>query len=200
MALVPRGLQYQFEIVHKSLRHYAHLCAEKRIQKITYENLSHWTSDQVPSGLQCGSSNCSGGGLTVASIWRRWLQFCAEVNRLNNFFRRFSIICRKWSMCVAFLKLKRSGSYLWIFSEQECIPVGCVPPAAVAVPGGLHQAPPWEQTPWDQAPPQTRHLSWDQAPPPKQTPPRNQAPPPVNRILDTRLWKYYLTPNFVCGR
>ena len=27
-----------------------------------------------------------------------------------------------------------------------------------------------------------------------------EADPPVNRILDTRLWKYYLAPNFVCGR
>ena len=25
-------------------------------------------------------------------------------------------------------------------------------------------------------------------------------PLPVYRILDTRLWKYYLAPNFVCGR
>ena len=25
-------------------------------------------------------------------------------------------------------------------------------------------------------------------------------PPTVNRILHTRLWKYYLAPNFVCGR
>ena len=24
--------------------------------------------------------------------------------------------------------------------------------------------------------------------------------PPVDRILDTRFWKYYLAPNFVCGR
>ena len=23
---------------------------------------------------------------------------------------------------------------------------------------------------------------------------------PPNRILDTRYWKYYLAPNFVCGR
>ena len=50
--------------------------------------------------------------------------------------------------------------------QQECIPVGCIPPAAVAVLGGysLHQAhpqdqaSPWEQTPpWDQAPPGSRH-------------------------------------------
>ena len=24
--------------------------------------------------------------------------------------------------------------------------------------------------------------------------------PPMDRILDTRFWKYYLAPNFVCGR
>ena len=30
----------------------------------------------------------------------------------------------------------------WIFRKQECIPVGCVPPVAVAVGGCLHQAPP----------------------------------------------------------
>ena len=34
--------------------------------------------------------------------------------------------------------------------KQECIPVGCIPPAAVAVRGGLHQAAPWKQTPWEQ--------------------------------------------------
>ena len=38
------------------------------------------------------------------------------------------------------------------FVEQECIPVGCVPPAAVAIPGGLHQ-PPREQTPPEQTSP-----------------------------------------------
>ena len=44
--------------------------------------------------------------------------------------------------------------------KQECIPVGCVPPAVVAVPGGLqaggvsrHQAPPREQTPPTDIPP-----------------------------------------------
>ena len=84
--------------------------------------------------------------------------------------------------------------------KQECIPVGCVPPAAVAVLGGLHQTPRWEQTtPLDQAPPMTRHPTgtrhppragtfqeqaspWEQAPPT----PRSRHPlPPVNRITDT---------------
>ena len=26
------------------------------------------------------------------------------------------------------------------------------------------------------------------------------SPTPVKRILDTRVWKYYLAPNFICGR
>ena len=62
--------------------------------------------------------------------------------------------------------------------QQEFIPVGCVPPTAVAVGGCLHQAPPRAD------PPGTRH-------------PQH---PPIDRILDMRFWKYYLAPNFVCGR
>ena len=70
-------------------------------------------------------------------------------------------------------------------AQQECIPVGCVrTPAAVAVPGGLHQAPPR-----DQEPPQ------DQTPlgpgtPPGSDPPRGPdflfglGTPPVNRMAD----------------
>ena len=44
-------------------------------------------------------------------------------------------------------------------TKQECIPVGCIPPAAVAVTGGegpTHS--PLEQTPWNRhPPPQSRH-------------------------------------------
>ena len=47
--------------------------------------------------------------------------------------------------------------------RQECIPVGCIPPAAVAVRGGLHQAHPREQTPRSR-PPRPATL-WEQAPP-----------------------------------
>ena len=55
---------------------------------------------------------------------------------------------------------------------QECIPVGCVPPAAVAVPGGLHQATP-----------QSRHPMGADTPPEADTP-REQTPP---------LWTEFLT-------
>ena len=72
--------------------------------------------------------------------------------------------------------------------KQECIPVGGVPPAAVAVGGEV--SPPG--TPQEQAPPGA-------VTPPDQTPP-GPGTLPVNRILDTRLWKYSLAPNFVCGR
>ena len=53
----------------------------------------------------------------------------------------------------------------WQFTQkQECIPVGCVPPAAVAVPGGFS----------------IRHPPWDQAPPRNQTP---RSRPPGTRHL-----------------
>ena len=70
--------------------------------------------------------------------------------------------------------------FLKIINKEECIPVGCVPPAAVAVRGALHQAPPL-----DQASPRTRQLpqTWHSCPPPgtRHSPdpgtPRDQAPP-----------------------
>ena len=51
--------------------------------------------------------------------------------------------------------------------KQECIPVVCVPPAAVAVRGGVSTRPPGadppdQAPPWDWAPaPGTRHPSSD---------------------------------------
>ena len=57
-------------------------------------------------------------------------------------------------------------------SEQECIPVECIPPAAVAVQeGGLHQAPPrgpdppGPGSPLGTRPPRTRQPPGDQTPP-----------------------------------
>ena len=60
--------------------------------------------------------------------------------------------------------------------KQGCIPVGCVPPAAVAIWGG---SPPG--TPQEQAPPTSRHPLGADTPSPG---PGTHA---VNRILDTRL-------------
>ena len=93
-----------------------------------------------------------------------------------------------------------------ISKEQECVPVGCVPPAAVAVPGGRgvppgipppetrppspetrHPSPPQDQTrlPRDQTPPETRPPR-DQAP----LPPGPGTPPPGGQKP---------APNFVYG-
>ena len=79
--------------------------------------------------------------------------------------------------------------------KQECIPVGCVLPTAVAI--GWGGAGP---DPRKQAPPRSRHPAQEEAPsrapqggtPQEQAPPREQGPPeqatpPLNRILDTRL-------------
>ena len=91
----------------------------------------------------------------------------------------------------------------WIHSQQECIPVGCVPPAAVAVPGALHQAPPGSSPPKPGTPqeqtPQTRHPP---APPPgpgtpRSRPPREQAAP-VDRITDA--CENITLPRLRCGR
>ena len=82
--------------------------------------------------------------------------------------------------------------------KQECIPVGCVPSARVAVsPGGslpqcmLGYQPPWSRPLPDQAPPGTRHTPHgtrhprqDQAPPWDQTPPRPGTPLPCGRSLE----------------
>ena len=88
--------------------------------------------------------------------------------------------------------------------EQECIPVGCVPTAAVAGAGGLHQPPPGSCTPWTRHPPgpctpRTRHVPdpRDHAPPWTRHPP-DQAPLPVDRMTDT--CKNITFANFVCGR
>ena len=57
-----------------------------------------------------------------------------------------------------------STKNLW---KQECIPVGCIPPTAVAITGGSPHPPP----PWEQAPPPR-----EQAPPQEQGP-RSRHPP-----------------------
>ena len=46
------------------------------------------------------------------------------------------------------------------YKRQECIPVGCVLPAAGAITGGLHP-------PWSRHPPRSRHSPPEQAGPPR---------------------------------
>ena len=93
--------------------------------------------------------------------------------------------------------------------EQECIPVGCVPAAHWPSQGGglVHPrrkkkkkkfgAPQKIGDPlknW--RPPKKLETPQKIGDPPGQTPPPgpDHPPPTVNRILDTRLWKYYLGP------
>ena len=70
--------------------------------------------------------------------------------------------------------------------KQECIPVGCVPPTAVAVPGG---SPPGTPLGAGTPPP-------EQAPQPH--PPEHAASPPVDRITDA--CENIALPQLRCGR
>ena len=105
------------------------------------------------------------------------------------------------------VKVKASIRLIWTLknhknNKQECIPVGCVPPAAVAVLGGLHQAnplPPGEQAPLprDQTPsppPRSRHPSGTRHPP------RSRHPSPVNRITYTCKKHYLPATSFAGGK
>ena len=64
-------------------------------------------------------------------------------------------------------------------NKQECIPVGCVPPGAVAVLRGSPPGTPHTPTPHPPGAgtPGTRH-------PPGPGTPQDQTPPPVNRMTD----------------
>ena len=84
-------------------------------------------------------------------------------------------------------------------AKQECIPVECVTPAAVAAPGGLHQAPQEQAPPFDQAPPQSRP-PWDQAPPgahpPEHKPPESTPSP----LTESDTCKIITLPQLQCGQ
>ena len=95
------------------------------------------------------------------------------------------------------LKFKKQTEF-----KQECIPVGCVPPVALAIPGGSSTRPPWTRpprsrhppgpdplgqgTPWSRhpqskhPPPGSRHpLVLPGSDPRDKVPPWSQAPPPL---------------------
>ena len=105
------------------------------------------------------------------------------------------------------LKLRKSRrSYLHFVAvhkqyEQECIPVGCVPPAAEAIGGGVStRHPPGPDPPGGGTPPRGG-TPWEQTLP-GAGPPRSRHPPgpgpPVDRQTPVNI--YYLAPNFICGR
>ena len=76
--------------------------------------------------------------------------------------------------------------------QQECIPVGCLPPAAVAVPGGLHQAPPLDQAPPGPGnPPGTRNTLGPGTPPGADSPGTRQkynlAPTSLRAVINSKV-------------
>ena len=77
--------------------------------------------------------------------------------------------------------------------EQECIPVGCVPPAAVAIGGGVSTRHPPRADPLGAEPPPGPGTPPWSRPLPEQTPPSSRHPPPCGQN-HRRLWKYNLAP------
>ena len=79
-------------------------------------------------------------------------------------------------------------------SKWECIPVGCVPPAAVAVPGASTRHPPWSRPP----PP------WEQTPPEQTPSTRSRQPPRADTSREQNSWQTPLKilpcPKLFCGR
>ena len=99
------------------------------------------------------------------------------------------------------LAKKTSRLIQWIL--QESIRVGYVLPAFLSPWGGLltqetrpGQRPPLQEGTWDQAQRTPLEGTWDQAARQQVTSYRDP-PPPVDRMTDTRIWKYYLVPHFV---
>ena len=85
--------------------------------------------------------------------------------------------------------------------KQECIPVGCIPPAAVAVLGGLHQAHPPGPDPWEQTntplgsrqtSPPGADLPNARLPPGEFRPPRADKGSPVTRHPREQAPPYYV--------
>ena len=91
-------------------------------------------------------------------------------------------VAQKWYCVLVPDKGLRQSALIIFKKKQECIPVGCVPPAAVAV-GGVStrhhprsRHPPQDQTPQSRYPPGTRP-PWSRYPP--RTKPPKQVPPPL---------------------
>ena len=109
----------------------------------------------------------------------------------------------------------KTGIYQWPhekdicppnFFKQECIPVGCILPATVAICPATdthlhHTCLPSPCMPplYHACPPSPRMPPLPHTPPSPCMTPLCHAHPPCEQN-NRRLWKYYLAPNFVCGR
>ena len=162
--------------------------------------------DTIYSRFQKGNDLTQGGG----SRWHQCLSYRTKQWRIQDF---------PDTETTTYYLAKHFPKPAW---KQECIPVGCVPPARNHTVGGLpdrdppgqkpppKQRPPWTETPLDRDPPRQRP-SLDRDPqdrdplrplwtetPPWTEPPPGQRPPYRNRITDR--CKNITLPQLRCGR
>ena len=160
----------------------------------------------------CGSKH--GISFLISDKW-----MCAMNYDVHNFFSEMGVSF--WT-----LLNKKVYFLLKTYNKQECIPEGCVPSAAVAVSPTMHvppPCPPTTHTCCHTYPPLCMPLCHAHPPPPPHTmhaphhtclhlpcmptamhtplphmpPPTMHATPPVDKILDTCLWKHYLSATTV---
>ena len=80
------------------------------------------------------------------------------------------------------------------FREEECIPIGCVPPASMATStstGGVFRGSPGCGVSYTPRPRGKHPPPWTQ---------RQTSFPLCQSLVDRHLWKHNLAPNFVCGQ
>ena len=151
-----------------------------------FQKLSVWTGVSHCRLMDSGSGTTRFGAPSASSAYSLYLCTCTlqklTSQRINEVWPTLIV---KWSQCWSRMSSVRlcSGP-----NHQECIPVGCVPSAAVAPAHPLAMHTPYAtHTPCHTCPlPHTPSCLLPHMPPPRHTcSPAMHAPPPVNRITDS---------------
>ena len=106
---------------------------------------------------------------------------------------------RDYLWCTSFIQL---GNILSIIMHSSRMYTVCLLTYPIVLGGGLSNLSrcrtPGCRLSWMQM--SQMQIPWMLTPPPPCRSPWMKSPPHMDRRNDTRLWKYYLAPNFVCGR
>ena len=139
-----------------------HVCGLLQVTHMLIIGVSVWAARYFTKKKLNTSNNLAVSSSSSSHIWSR---------TCSNFLHSSSFNMSSYNIFMTKIRGKFAEN---TFSKQECIPVGCAPPALPPQRGG-------GVSPW-------------------QRPSLDKRPPPPCGQNDRCLWKYYLAPNFVCGR